>query len=80
MYSQDRRATVVRHSYDSCTNVEKFSHCRFFKLSLRHVRYIRTNAVRLSPDNRTYLGEKNAHKNLNMFETFATTSRLVRDT
>ena len=31
MFSQDCRATVVRHSHYICTSVVKISHCKFAK-------------------------------------------------
>ena len=89
MLSQDCRATVMRHSHDICTSVAKISHCKFVQISRRQVRDTRTNVARPSHDSRAtvarqsceiFLVKKNRIKILNMFKTFATSSRLVRDT
>ena len=81
MLSQDCRATVVRHSHDIRTSVAKISHCKFDKISRRQVRDIRTNVARPSRDSLAkYFGKKIRIQFLNMFKTFATSSRLVRDT
>ena len=44
-FSQDCRATVVRHSRDIRTSVAKISHCKFAKISRRHVCDTRTNVA-----------------------------------
>ena len=51
-FSQDCRATVVRHSRDICTSVAKISHCKFAKISRRQVRDTRTNVTRPLHDSR----------------------------
>ena len=66
MLSQDCRATIARHSHDIRTSVAKISHGKFAKISRRQVA--------------KYFGEKIRIKFFNMLKTFATTSRLVRDT
>ena len=59
MFSQDCPATVVRYSYDNHTSVAKFSHCKFAKISRRHVRDTRMSAVRSRDNLATYFGKKN---------------------
>ena len=49
-FSQDCRATVVRHSRVIRTSVAKISHCKFAKISRRQVRDTRANVARLSRD------------------------------
>ena len=51
-FSQDCRATVVRHPRDIRTSVAKISHCKFAKISRRQVRDTRTNVARPSHDSR----------------------------
>ena len=88
MFSQDCRATVVRHWHDIRTSVAKIWHRKSFaKISQRQVRDTRTNVARpshfarLSRDGLAkYFGDKIRIKFSNMFKTFATTSRQVRDT
>ena len=81
MFSQDCRPTIVRHSHDIRMSVAYISHCKFAKISLRQVRDTRTNIALPSHDSLAkYFGEKIRIKFLNMFKTFATSSRLVRDT
>ena len=88
--------TVARPSCDTrttfVTSVAKISHCKSAKISRRQVRDIRTTVARPSRDRRTtvarqsrdslakYFGKKIRIQFLNMFKTFATSSRLVRDT
>ena len=54
-FSQDCRATVVRHLRDIRTNVAKISHCKFAKISRRQVRDTRTNVARPSQGSRATL-------------------------
>ena len=51
-FSQDCRATVVRHSRGIRPSVAKISHCKFAKILRRQVRDTRTNVVRPSHDSR----------------------------
>ena len=75
-FSQDCRATVVRHSRDIRTSVAKISHCKFAKISRRQVRDTRTNVARPSHNSLAkYFGEKIRIKFFNMFKNFATSSR-----
>ena len=75
MFSQDCRVTVVLHSHDICTSVTEISHCKFAKNSRRQVRNTRTNITRKSCE---IFWQKNLHKILNMFKTFATSSRHMK--
>ena len=66
---------------DIRTSVAKISHCKFAKISRRQVRDIHTNVVQPSHDSLAkYFGKKICIQFLNMFKTFSTSSRLVRDT
>ena len=83
MFSQDCRATVVRHSHDIGMSVAKISHCKFAKISRRHVRDTRTYVARPLHDSRATVlrnifGEKIRINFLNMFKTFATSSRHMK--
>ena len=76
---------VARLSYDIRTSVAKISNFKFAKISRRQVRDTRTNVVRLSHDRRATVlrniqlaKKKNRINFLNMFKTFAISSRLVR--
>ena len=75
-FSQDCRATVLRHSRDIRTSVAKISHCKFAKISRRQVHDTRKNVARLSRDSLAkYFGEKIRIKFFNMLKNFATSSR-----
>ena len=75
-FSQDCRATVVRHSRGIRTSVAKILHCKFAKISRRQVRDTRTNFARPSHDSRAKcFGEKIHIKVFNMLKNFATSLR-----
>ena len=81
MFSQDCSATAVRHSHNIRMSVAKILHCKLAKISLRQVWDTRMNVARPSHDSLAeYFGKKICIKFLSMFKTFATSSRLVRDT
>ena len=52
-FSQDGRATVLRHSHDIRTSVAKILHCKFAIISRRQVCDTRANVARPSHDRRT---------------------------
>ena len=75
-FSQDCRATVMRHSRDIRTSVAKISHSKFAKISRRQVRDTRTTVARQSCQ---IFWRKNSHKIFQHVEKlrdqFATSSR-----
>ena len=84
-FSQDCRATVVRHSRNIRTSVAKISHCKFAKISRRQVRDTSTNVARPSHDSLAkYFGEKIRIKFFNMLKNlcdqFATSSKKILTT
>ena len=82
---EDCRTTIERYSYDNHMSVAKFSHCKvcqnFAGTCLRHSHELPTTVARQSCDSlATCFAEKIRIKFLNMFKTFATSSRLVPNT
>ena len=79
--SRDRRAKLARHSYECREHFALLIRQNFAATGSRHSHERRATVARQSRDSPAkYFGEKIRIKFLNMFKTFATSSRLVRDT